>query len=85
MVYRPVTDQRIVYRVPDYSESGYHSCVFDLYSHYVGKKEEIEQILEVKNHVAGRGEGAETQLFHKPDFRGFDVFAVSPHSKSSFL
>ena len=50
-----------------------------------GKEEEIEQVLEVKNYVAGCGEGAETQLFRETDFRGFDIFAVSFHCKSSFL
>ena len=41
---------------------------------YAYTREQVEQIFEVKDHVAGGGEGTKAQLFFETDGGGFDVF-----------
>ena len=70
MVDGPITDQGIVDCIPDDAGGGNHTGMGNLNTQNIGQEEQIEQILEVKDHVTCGGEGTEAQLFQKADASG---------------
>ena len=84
VIHSPVTNQGIVNGIPQDAHGSDDAGMGDFQTHDVGQEEQVEQVLEVKDHVAGCGEGAEAQFLRKTDGCSFCMFFDSHDFLLSF-